>query len=541
MSTLDAEQARARLDALAALLKAGRRDDALMAADTMLAARQVHPLPLAVSASARQQAGLFDEAILLWEHRARMMAGEAQGWVPLAACLFAARRPERALEAWDKALALAPADPAILAGKAGTLRGLNQGEAARALYRQALAAAPGQFEPGFGLVQLALEAGDHEEAEAISARLLVAHPDHPGAAFLAARVAVDAGQHAVALARLGPLLARPSLAPEQRADALLLRSVAEDGLGRAVDAFASAAQGKAIQRSLFAQRAAGREDEVSKLRRLGAWFERADAADWRGAPVRALPGEPSAHIFLVGFPRSGTTLLEQVLAGHPDVVALEEAPTLADAYAEFMTGDTDLARLARLSEADQAIWRARYWATVRREGAEPAGKVFLDKAPAGTLYLPLIAKLFPEAKVLFAVRDPRDVVLSCFRNNFQLNAMTYAFTDLAQTAACYDACMGMAEIYRRVLTLDLREVRHEALVEDFDGELAGIAAFLGLGVTPGMADVAGTSAARVVRTPSAAQVRAGLSRRGLARWRAYEAQLAPVLPGLAPWVERFGY
>ena len=541
MTTIDAEQARARLDALAALLKAGRRDDALMAADAMLAARLVHPLPLAVSASARQQAGLFDEAILLWEHRARMMAGEAQGWVPLAVCLFAARRPEAALEAWDKALALAPTDPAILAGKAGTLRGLNQSEAARALYRQALSAAPGQFEPAFGLVQLALEAGDQEEPEAISARLLVAHPEHPGAAFLAARVAADSGQYAVALARLNPLLARPSLAPEQRADALLLRSVAEDGLGRTADAFASAAQGKAIQRSLFAQRAAGREDEVSKLRRLGAWFERADAIDWRSAPAQRLPDEPSVHIVLVGFPRSGTTLLEQVLAGHPDVVALEEAPTFADAYAEFMTGDADLGRLARLSEQDQAEWRARYWATVRAEGAEPAGKVFLDKAPAGTLYLPLIAKLFPAAKVLFAVRDPRDVVLSCFRNNFQLNAMTYAFTDLVQTAACYDACMAMAEVYRRVLTMDLSEVRHEALVEDFAGELASIAAFLGLKVTPGMADIAGASASRVVRTPSAAQVRAGLNRKGLARWRAYEAELAPVLAGLKPWVERFGY
>jgi len=243
----------------------------------------------------------------------------------------------------------------------------------------------------------------------------------------------------------------------------------------------------------------------------------------------------------MGFPRSGTTLLEQVLAGHPDVVALEEAPTFAEAYAEFMTGDDDLRRLAHLSETDAAAWRERYWSVVREHGAEPAGRVFLDKAPAGTLYLPLVAKLFPEAKVLFAVRDPRDVVLSCFRNNFQLNAMTYAFTDLAQTAACYDACMTMAEVYRRVLTLDLREVRHEPLVEDFDGELAAIAAFLGIEVTPSMADIAGTSASRIVRTPSAAQVRAGLNRRGLARWRAYEGELAPVLPALKPWVERWGY
>lgn len=541
VTTLDPEQAQARLEALAALLNARRYDDALAASDAMLGANLIHPLPLAVSASARQQAGRFDEALALWNQRARLMAGEAQGWVPLAVCLYAARRPELALKAWDQALTLAPADPAILAGKAGTLRGLGQSEAARALYRQALAAAPAQFEAGFGLAQLALEAGDHQEAEAIAARLLAAHPDHPSAAFLAARVAFEGGQPAVALARLGPLLARPALAPEQRADALLLRSRAEESLDRVADAFASAVQGKAIQRSLFAQRAAGRESEAHKLRRLAAWFDRADPADWRGKPVRLLPAEPHAHVFLVGFPRSGTTLLEQVLAGHPDVVALEEAPTFAEAYAEFMTGEADLARLAQLSEADQAAWRARYWSVVREHGAEPAGRVFLDKAPAGTLYLPLAAKLFPDAKVLFAVRDPRDVVLSCFRNNFQLNAMTYAFTDLSETAACYDACMAMAEVYRRVLLLDLREVRHEALVEDFDSELAVIAGFLRIEVTPAMADIAGTSARRTVRTPSAVQVREGLNRRGLARWRAYEDALAPVGPVLAPWVARFGY
>ena len=354
-------------------------------------------------------------------------------------------------------------------------------------------------------------------------------------------MAFEGGQPAVALARLTPLLARPTLRPEQRADALLLRGLAEDALERVGDAFASAAEGKAIQRALFAQRAAGREGEAAKLRRLAAWFDRADPADWRGARLQARPGDPRVHIFLVGFPRSGTTLLEQVLAGRPDVVALEEAPTFADAYAEFMTQDADLARLARLSEADAAAWRARYWSVVREQGAEPAGRIFLDKAPAATLYLPLVAKLFPDAKVLFAVRDPRDVVLSSFRNNFQLNAMTYAFTDLGEAAACYDACMAMAQVYRRVLPLDLHEVRHEALVENFDVALAGIAGFLGIAVTPQMADIAGTSARRTVRTPSAVQVREGLNSKGLARWRAYEKQLAAVLPILAPWVERFGY
>ena len=101
--------------------------------------------------------------------------------------------------------------------------------------------------------------------------------------------------------------------------------------------------------------------------------------------------------------------------------------------------------------------------------------------------------------------------------------------------------MRMASVYRRVLPLDLAEVRYEALVDDFPGELARICAFLGLEARPGMTDVAATARQRIVRTPSARQVRAGLNRSGVGRWRAYERELASIQPILAPWVEAFGY
>ncbi len=143
--------------------------------------------------------------------------------------------------------------------------------------------------------------------------------------------------------------------------------------------------------------------------------------------------------------------------------------------------------------------------------------------------------------MLFALRDPRDVVLSCLRHNFQINAMTYAFTAPEDAAGCYGACMALAEVYRARLPLDLLEVRHEALVEDFNGAIASITAFLGLKPEAAMADVAATAGRRQVRTPSAGQVRAGLNRKGLGRWRAYAAELAPVMPMLAPWIRRFGY
>jgi cytochrome c-type biogenesis protein CcmH/NrfG len=486
--------------------------------------------------------GRFDEAIALCQQRVRTAPRDPGAWVALAGTLTRARRPEAAMRAWDGALALAPTEPVILVGKAGALQLLNRSDEAEDLYRQALAADPARTEALFGLARLAIEAGDWDEAETLSARLSALEPDRPDALWLAARTAFGRDDFAAAEARAARLAANPALGPDQRAEAILLRSEALDGLDRTAEAFAAAVEGKGIQHRLYAERAAGREGEIAKLNRLAAWFRAADPAPWRDAPAETpIAGQAQTHVFLMGFPRSGTTLLEQVLAGHPQVRALEEAPTLAEAYAEFLSTPAGLDRLARLAPAEARVWRARYWAEVAAHGIDASDRLFLDKAPAGTLTLPLVAKLFPRARVLFALRDPRDVVLSCLRHNFQINAMTYAFTRAATAAACYAACMAMAEIYREVLPMNLTEARHETLVEDFDDELARLCGFLGLDAVPAMADVGRTAKSRTVRTPSADQVRAGLNDRGLGRWRAYAAELAPVIPVLAPWVERFGY
>jgi tetratricopeptide (TPR) repeat protein len=531
-----------RLAAVSAHFNARRFDEALRLSESLLAEGVVHPLPMGVVAAARHQAGRFVEALNLYRRMTEISPNEPWTWAALADGLFAARRPEEAISAWNRALALSRDDPGLLCGKAGVLQSLSQLDAAQSLFERARAVEPGRVDALSGLATIALDRGDLARAETLSADLLARAAHLPAAVWLAARIAQARGDFAAVIERTSAMLSYADITAEQRAQTLLLQSLAFDGADRVGDSFAAAVKGKAIQHALYAERAAGRESEVGKMRRLAAWFSTADAARWRTAPAPgAMTGSARTHVFLVGFPRSGTTLLEQALAGHPDVLALEEAPTLAEPYDEFLASAGGLARLSKLSEAEARIWRGRYWSEVAARGASPAGKVFVDKAPAGTIYLPLVAKLFPGAKVLFAVRDPRDVVLSCFRNNFQLNAMTYAFTDLGETAACYDACMAMAEVYRRVLPLDLREVRHETLVEDFDAELAGIAAFLGIEVAPRMADIAGTSARRTVRTPSAAQVRQGLNSRGIARWRAYGEQLKPVLAALAPWVARWGY
>jgi hypothetical protein len=241
----------------------------------------------------------------------------------------------------------------------------------------------------------------------------------------------------------------------------------------------------------------------------------------------------------VGFPRSGTTLLEQVLASHPDIEALEERDTLADAIQAYGRRPRDLAELAAAPQAEITRLRVAYWQRVAREGADPVGKVFVDKLPLNTFRLPMIAKLFPEAKVLFAQRDPRDVVLSCFRRRFAMNGPMYQLLTLPTAAEFYDAAMQIGE--RLSGALPTLVVRHERLIEDFDAVTREACAFLDLPFTEAMRGFAQRIQDRSIATPSGAQVSRGLTAEGVGAWRRYADPMAGVLPALQPWVERFGY
>ena len=200
-----------------------------------------------------------------------------------------------------------------------------------------------------------------------------------------------------------------------------------------------------------------------------------------------------------------------------------------------------LRRLSQLCPDEIAAEVSTYWSLVRRHGVNPEDTVFIDKFPLSSILLGVVANLFPSARILFAIRDPRDVVLSCFRRRFGMNPAMYQLLTLDGAATFYDAVMWLSDQYRRYLPLAWHDVRYEALVDDFQGTAGAACAFLGLDWTPDMLDFAAKTRARGIATPSAAQVACGLNRDGQGAWRRYADHKAPVLPVLAPWVERFGY
>jgi len=186
-------------------------------------------------------------------------------------------------------------------------------------------------------------------------------------------------------------------------------------------------------------------------------------------------------------------------------------------------------------------WRDAYWRNVAAQGIAAEGRVVVDKHPFHTFKLPMIARLFPEATILFARRDPRDTVLSCFRHRFAMSAPMYQMLSLDGTAELFDAAMRFAEASVRAFGLAPVDCALEAIVADFDGETHRVCSAIGLEWTASLRDFAAEVGGRDVLTPSAPQLARGLNAEGIGRWRDYAEQLAPVMHLLQPWVARYGY
>lgn len=416
-------------------------------------------------------------------------------------------------------------------------------EDALAHFEHAAVLMPGDPEPLASLAAIAARQQRHGDARALAGRALALRPGLVTAHVAIARADLLEGLADRTDARMTDLLDSAALNDAQRIGALDLRAEARDELGRAADAFADYAARNAILERVNAPRIASEvgERRIEQARRLKSWFERTPSEPWRARPGADTVRPVREHVFLLGFPRSGTTLLEKVLAGHPDILTLPEVDHLSDTGGHLLGDDASLQSLATLSPSQATALREDYWRSVAGSVVAPlAGRILVDKMPLHTVALPLIARLFPDAKVLFALRDPRDVVLSCFRRRFQVNAAMFEFLTLEGAARYYDAVMGLARGYRALLSLRFHEVRHEAMVADLEGEARKVLEFIGADWNPAVLEFADRARSRLV-TPSDPQLARGLSSEGVGQWRRYEPCLGPVLGMLEPWVAHYRY
>lgn len=356
-----------------------------------------------------------------------------------------------------------------------------------------------------------------------SARVLRRNGDHAGALR-----ALDAGEAA-------------SSDDAGRAALAFERTKALDASGdydRAIEtlAHAHAYAGYALE-TRFPDLAAGHE-----LAWLDERLERPAPSSWREPINDDLPADPA---FLVGFPRSGTTLLETVLNSHPGIVALDERPALEAAVARLKSAPVDAGDALLLApDALRRDARRTYWSEVVRYRADARDGLLLDKYPLHLSRAPYVARLFPGARMLLLLRHPCDCVLSCYMQSFGMNGGVLSFATLEATAETYARIMGYWEQQRMLVATPVHSLRYEDLVDDFEGETVRALDFLGLPWDPSVAGYRQAAATRAnrIRTPSYAQVVAPLNRGAVDRWLRYRKHFsARTLELLAPFVERYGY
>ena len=263
--------------------------------------------------------------------------------------------------------------------------------AARDCYARAAALDPACAPAHAGLASILARDGDSAEGRAHAARALELSPTDAVAAAALATMQIEAGEAAEAATLLAPLAEALDEPSQDRSLLLSLLGDAKAKLDEADAAYACYARSKADFAAIHESRMAGRQTHRDLVERIAAAVARLDFSPPAASDP---PANASAnHLFLLGYPRSGTTLVENVLASLAGVTALEERPTLAEADLEFLASDDGLARFAALPDAELAPWRQAYWDKVAAAGVQAAGATFVDMDPLKATRLPLSARV----------------------------------------------------------------------------------------------------------------------------------------------------
>ncbi len=490
--------------------------------------------------------GALAEAELHARNAVRIAPRSAQAHNLMGLVLTEANRPVIGEYHYRQVLALAEGDePITLANLAWNLKNQGRIDEARALYEQSVKLRPDVLQTILGWAKLEEADRKFEPALALLDKAEAIQPDHPSVHLTRATVLarmkrteaalalLDAPDHAPADASARPKLGAAELSEKGR----LL-----DQLGRHDEAFAAFDAGKRRALELGARRYLADAAREMTARNAGFFTERR----LRSLPRAMLRSDMPQPIFIVGFPRSGTTLIEQTLSVHPRIAAGDELPfinditqimprllasplTYPEALAELWMGD----QREGLNELRDYYLNRAAKSGIFRQGAD----WFTDKMPLNETHLGLISLLFPESPILHVIRHPLDVVLSVYSNH-----LTHGFfcaAELETIAQHYVLIADLIEHYQQNLTMRYLPVRYEAMVTAQEETIRTILDFIVVEFDPKCLRFEQNT--RYARTASYAQVTEKLYDRSRYRYRPYLNYLRPALERLQPVIDRLGY
>ncbi|MFO0901291.1 MAG: sulfotransferase [Pirellulales bacterium] len=502
-----------QLETARQLWRRGERDAALAAFDQALVAQPGNVRAMVEAASAFGQAFQVERAEALLAHAERLAGHDPRVLAAVAESYRVVYRPARALDCWLRLQASAGLAPQQWAVLAVLYEQMGDFAAATAAIEACVAAAPRQAEPRLIEARLARRRGDLVRAETLLGAL--ASPQAP-----------------------------PLLATRAWSELGLVRDQQGDYAGAAE----AAERAKEIQRTQpqTARLVAQSQRLNAAFERLYAGLDRAHIDAWRGAKLPPVP-DCGGFAHLLGFPRTGTTLLEQVLAAHPGMVDAPERPVFTQDIFPRMCRTSSgpplsLASFDGMPESDLVRLRERYAVAHQSIQGEPlAGRSLLDKNPNHTAHMASLLRLLPESRFVVALRDPRDVVVSAYLRFFSLTEFSAGFLTWRSTCEAYAREMGFWLQVRRLMEGNWLEVRYEDVVADLPGQAQRTVEFLGLSWAAEVLEYRRQTERKLVNSPSQAEVRQPVYRHAVGRWQRYAAQLAPHLAALRPYLEAFGY
>lgn len=448
----------------------------------------------------------------------------------------------------DKLVSLAGdrADLLLLLGQ--TMRMCHREDEALVLFRR-YTSGPGKRDLA-GHLELAVLCERHrllDEADAAATAALKVSPDCMEALIIRARVRRQQGQPDRAEAALKRVTSFPKTHLSTRAQAWCMLADMADRAGDAPAAMPLLERAKELLRPV-----AGDMVKTAHIV-LGAWDRVCRALTpeisrhWINAAGIPAFQRPAAH--LLSFPRSGTTLLENILDAHSGIVSSEEFQVLGRDLLNILWRDSSevtpptLDALNAIPPEKLDALRKRYRERMEEGlGGAVGDRVHIDKNPTHTLFIPGILRLLPDSRFLVALRDPRDVVVSCYFQYLPANPNSACFLRWEDAIRRYLLDMGAWLHLRTVLPANRwLEVRYEDLLTDLPGQARRAIEFLGLPWEDSVLDYRRRVAEKVVHTPSYLAVKEPLYTRAVGRWQRYAKWMEPHLPLLRPMVEAFGY
>ncbi|HEX3953915.1 MAG TPA: sulfotransferase [Stellaceae bacterium] len=456
--------------------------------------------------------------------------------------LTEANRPQIGEYHYRKVIEISRArEPIVLANLAWNLKNQGKMAEARQLYEEASSAAPDVMLTWLGWSRMEEADRNFERAAELLDRAENLAPANPSITLSRAVLSGRTGSYSQALATLDAMPSAENGA-SLGANELLEKGRLLDRIGRFDEAFEAFAEGKRLCREVTGL---GYMEEAAQqiASRLKGFFTETRLAILPRARMREDAAQP---IFILGFPRSGTTLVEQTLSAHPRISAGDELPfvnEITDAMVRVLNSPLAYPEaLAELWMGDRRHGldelRDYYLERVRQLGiVEPGTAWFTDKMPLNETHLGLIALMFPRSPLIHVVRHPLDVVLSTFSNH--LTHGLYCSYALETAARHYALTMDLVEHYRGQMTLRYLPLRYEDIVDDQEGATRRMLDFIGEKFDESC--LAFHENRRYARTASYAQVTEKLYDRSRYRYRHYLKHLQPAIAILEPVIKRLGY